>query len=59
MDDIKNLDAVERYIRGEMTPDERLYFEQLRKTNHGSGSACGRAYFISSANESLRGMEKI
>ena len=33
MDDIKILDAVERYIRGEMTPDERLYFEQLRKTN--------------------------
>ncbi|HEV8283743.1 MAG TPA: serine protease [Chitinophagaceae bacterium] len=33
MDDIKMLDAVERYIRGEMTPDERLYFEQLRKTN--------------------------
>jgi len=33
MDDIKILDAVERCIRGEMTPDERLYFEQLRKTN--------------------------
>ncbi len=33
MDDLKLLDAVERYIRGEMTPDERLYFEQLRKTN--------------------------
>jgi serine protease Do len=33
MDDIKLLDAVERYIRGEMTPDERLHFEQLRKTN--------------------------
>ena len=33
MDEIKILDAVERYIRGEMTPDERLYFEQLRKTN--------------------------
>jgi len=33
MDDIKILDTVERYIRGEMTPDERLYFEQLRKTN--------------------------
>ena len=33
MDDIKMLDTVERYIRGEMTPDERLYFEQLRKTN--------------------------
>jgi S1-C subfamily serine protease len=33
MDDIKILDAVERYIRGEMNPDERLYFENLRKTN--------------------------
>ena len=33
MDDIKLLDSVERYIRGEMTPDERLHFEQLRKTN--------------------------
>src|SRR3982750_4847443 len=27
------LDSVERYIRGEMLPDERVYFEQLRKTN--------------------------
>jgi len=27
------LEAVERYIRGEMKPDERVYFEQLRKTN--------------------------
>ena len=27
------LDTVERYIRGEMTPDERLQFENLRKTN--------------------------
>ena len=33
MDDTKLLDAVERYIRGEMNPDERLYFENLRKTN--------------------------
>jgi S1-C subfamily serine protease len=33
MEDIKLLDAVERYIRGEMNPDERLYFENLRKTN--------------------------
>jgi len=31
--DIMMLDAVERYIRGEMNPDERLYFENLRKTN--------------------------
>jgi S1-C subfamily serine protease len=33
MDDIKILDTVERYIRGEMKPDERLQFENLRKTN--------------------------
>lgn len=31
--DIMILDGVERYIRGEMNPDERLYFENLRKTN--------------------------
>ena len=33
MGDIKVLDAVERYIKGEMNPDERLQFENLRKTN--------------------------
>jgi S1-C subfamily serine protease len=33
MNDIKILEAVERYIRGEMNPDERLHFENLRKTN--------------------------
>ncbi len=33
MDDIKTLEAVEKYIRGEMNPDERMYFENLRKTN--------------------------
>ncbi|RYY56246.1 MAG: serine protease [Chitinophagaceae bacterium] len=31
--DITMLDAVERYIRGEMGPDERLHFETLRKSN--------------------------
>ncbi|HTD93236.1 MAG TPA: serine protease [Chitinophagaceae bacterium] len=31
--DIMILDAIERYIRGEMNPDERLHFENLRKTN--------------------------
>lgn len=31
MEDIKLLEAVERYIRGEVKPDERVYFEQLRK----------------------------
>ena len=33
MEDIQLLEAVERYIRGEMKPDERVYFEQLRKSN--------------------------
>lgn len=33
MDDILIINTVERYIRGEMNPDERLHFENLRKTN--------------------------
>ena len=33
MEDIQLLDAVERYIRGEMSGDELAYFEQLRKSN--------------------------
>lgn len=33
MKDINLLDAVERYIKGEMTPEERLQFENLRKSN--------------------------
>ena len=33
MDEIQMLENVERYIRGEMKPDERVLFEQLRKTN--------------------------
>src|SRR5688500_9713458 len=33
MEDLKIIEAVERYIAGLMTPDERVYFEQLRKSN--------------------------
>lgn len=33
MEDVKILEAVERYISGEMSPDERVYFEGLRKSN--------------------------
>jgi S1-C subfamily serine protease len=33
MDDLKILEAVERYIDGGMSPDERMYFENLRKSN--------------------------
>jgi serine protease Do len=33
MEDLKILEAVERYIAGEMKPDERVYFESLRKSN--------------------------
>lgn len=32
MDDIQILDAVERYLRDEMSADEKTYFEQLRKS---------------------------
>ncbi|MBC7948099.1 MAG: trypsin-like peptidase domain-containing protein [Chitinophagaceae bacterium] len=31
--EIMILDSAERYIRGEMNPEERLYFENLRKMN--------------------------
>jgi len=33
MDDIKILEAVERYLAGDMSPDERSQFESLRKSN--------------------------
>ena len=33
MQEIAMLDSVERYIKGEMLPEERVFFEQLRKTN--------------------------
>src|SRR3954464_15683361 len=33
MEDMKLLETVERYILGQMSPDERVYFEQLRKSN--------------------------
>lgn len=32
MDDILLLDAIERYLSGEMSAEERSYFENLRKT---------------------------
>src|SRR5580704_3690753 len=33
MQDNALLDAVERYIRGEMLPEEKLFFEHVRSTN--------------------------
>ena len=33
MDETLLLDAVERYLKGEMTEQERTYLEELRKTN--------------------------
>lgn len=32
-EDLQILEAVERYIAGQMSPDERVYFESLRKSN--------------------------
>ena len=31
MEDILLLEAVERYLKGEMTPEEKAFFEGLRK----------------------------
>ena len=33
MDDILLLDAIERYKKGEMTAQEKIFFEELRKNN--------------------------
>jgi len=33
MEDVLIFDAVERYLNGEMTPEEKVYFEQLRNNN--------------------------
>jgi serine protease Do len=33
MQEMVMIDTIERYIRGEMLPEERVFFEQLRKTN--------------------------
>ncbi len=33
MDDILLIDAAERYVKGEMTSEERTYFEEIRKNN--------------------------
>ena len=35
MDERLILESIERYIRGEMLPEERKFFEELRKTNSG------------------------
>ncbi len=35
MDDILLLDAIERYLNGEMSEQEKIYFEELRKQNPG------------------------
>ena len=33
MQDVQLLDAIERFLRGEMSPEELASFEQLRKNN--------------------------
>lgn len=33
MDDTLLLDAIERYKKGEMTPEEKIFFDELRKNN--------------------------
>jgi serine protease Do len=33
MQEVNMIDAIERYMRGEMLPEERVFFEHLRKSN--------------------------
>ena len=33
MDELLLIEAVERYLKGEMTPKERTFFEEIRKNN--------------------------
>ena len=35
MEEMVMLESIERYIRGEMLPEERVFFEELRKNNPG------------------------
>jgi serine protease Do len=35
MEELNMLESIERYIRGEMLPEERVFFEELRKNNPG------------------------
>ncbi len=35
MEEMVILESIERYIRGEMLPEERIFFEELRKNNPG------------------------
>jgi serine protease Do len=35
MEEMNMLDSIERYIRGEMLPEERVFFEHLRKSSPG------------------------
>ncbi len=58
MDDIKILEAVERYISGQMSPDERVHFENLRKSNSEVDQLVVEHTFFSTANESLRSNQK-
>ena len=33
MDELLLIETVERYLKGEMTPKERIFFEEIRKNN--------------------------
>ena len=35
MEELNMLESIERYIHGEMLPEERVFFEELRKNNPG------------------------
>ncbi len=52
MEDIVLLDAVERYLRGEMTAEERTYLEEMRKSNPEIDQmVVEHTYFLNEVNE--------
>ena len=52
MEELQILEAVERYMRGELTPDEKVYFEDLRKSNPEiDQTVVGHTLFLQKMNE--------
>jgi len=53
MNEIAILDTIERYIRGEMQPEERVYFEQQRKISQRGSDGRG-AYDLPEPDEPIQ-----
>ncbi|MEJ0080139.1 MAG: hypothetical protein WDM78_04060 [Puia sp.] len=58
MDERLILESIERYIRGEMLPEERKFFEDLRKSNPGIDQLVVEHTVFLHMMEKIRGPEK-